>query len=211
MSKKDWTREELVDFLKDMTAVTVPVNIRIEGKQKILDLATAEELLRKAKLISLGNCGCRDKMKHCDSPLDVCISMDKEAEDLIKKGRAKPVSVQKAMDALKRSHEAGLVHLAFTTKGDPQPFIICSCCSCCCQALSGLLRFNIPDAVFMSDHVAVQNTENCTNCGTCAQRCRFHARRMIDGQLVFDPEKCFGCGLCITTCPSEAISFVKRS
>lgn len=211
MSKKDWTREELVDFLKDMTAVTVPVNIRIEGKQKIIDLTMAEELMKKAKIISLGNCGCRDKMKHCDSPLDVCISLDKEAEDLIKKGRAKPVSILKAMDALKRSHEAGLVHLAFTNKGDAQPFIICSCCSCCCQALSGLLRFNIPDAVFMSDHVTVQNTENCTNCGTCAERCRFHARRMINEQLVFDPEKCFGCGLCVTTCPSEAISFVKRS
>lgn len=134
--KEDWTREEIVDTLKDMTAVTIPVNIRIEGKQKILDLTTVEELLRKAKLISLGNCRCREKLKHCDSPLDVCISLDKEAEDLIKKGRAKPATIQKAMDALKRSHKAGLVHLAFTEKGDAQPLIICSCCSCCCQALS---------------------------------------------------------------------------
>ena len=193
-----------------MTAVTVPVNIRIEGKQKVLDLPTAENLLRKAKLISLGNCGCRTRMKKCNSPLDVCICLDKEAEDQIKNGQAKKASVEQALDALKRSHDAGLVHLTFTTKGDKQPFIICSCCSCCCHALSALLRFNIPYAVNVSDRIAAQNMEDCTNCGTCAERCQFGVRRMVDGKLVFDKDKCFGCGLCVTTCPNEAISFVKR-
>ncbi|MGF3499718.1 MAG: 4Fe-4S binding protein [Candidatus Bathyarchaeia archaeon] len=27
----------------------------------------------------------------------------------------------------------------------------------------------------MSEKIAVQNTEKCTNCGTCVQRCQFHA------------------------------------
>ncbi len=211
MGESDWTEKELREHLEEMTAVTVPVNQRIEGKQRVLDLAEAEKLLRRAHTISLGNCGCREKLKKCDAPLDVCICLGKNAEDLLKSGDAREVSVKQALNALKRSHEAGLVHLAFTLKGDKQPFIICSCCSCCCHALSGLVRFNIPNVVTMSEHIAVQDMNKCSNCGTCVQRCQFRARRIVDGKLMFNNDKCFGCGLCVTTCSAGAISFVKRS
>jgi len=211
MGKNDWTREELQKYHEEMTAVTVPVNIMIKGKQRILDVATAEKILKQANLISLGNCGCRSKLKNCDAPLDVCLCVDREAEEQIKQSGSRAVSVEEALDALRRSHEAGLVHLTFTMKGDKQPFIICSCCSCCCHAMSSLVRFNIPDAVVMSEKIAAQNAERCANCGTCVERCQFHARRMVDGQLVFDDEKCFGCGLCVSTCPNEAISLRERS
>jgi len=211
MSESDWTEKELREHLEEMTAVTIPVNQRIEGKQRVLDLADAEKLLRRAHTISLANCGCREKLKKCNAPLDVCISLDKNAERLLKSGDAREVSVLQALNALKRSHEAGLVHLAFTVKGDKQPFIICSCCSCCCHALSSLVRFNIPNAVAMSERIAVQDMNKCSNCGTCVERCQFRARRIVDGKLMFDNDKCFGCGLCVTTCPAGAISFMKRS
>lgn len=208
--EKEWDEKELRKSAEDMVAVTVPVNQRIEGKQKILDFAAVEKLLRCARIISLGNCGCRTEMKKCDAPLDVCICMGKKAEDLIKSGDGRAVSVEQALDALRRSHEAGLVHLAFTNRGDEQPFIVCSCCSCCCQALSSLLRFNIP-SIAESEHVAFQDAEKCDDCGVCVERCQFRARRTVDGKLVFDREKCFGCGLCVTTCPNEATSLVERT
>ena len=189
-----------------MVAVTVPVNLRVEGKQRILDLVAAEKLLRSARVISLGNCGCRTRMKRCDAPLDVCLCMDKEAEDLISNGDAKAISVGEALGVLRRSHEAGLVHLTFTNRGDSKPWVICSCCSCCCHALSSIVRFNIPEAVTESERVAFQDKEKCNDCGTCVNRCQFHARRMVDGKLMFERAKCFGCGLCVTACPTEAIS-----
>jgi len=209
-SENDWTEKELRGKAEDMTAVTVPVNLRIEGKQKILDLAAAEKLLRSAHIVSLGSCGCRKRMNKCDAPLDVCLCMDKKAEEIIKSGEARAVSVEQALNALKRSHEAGLVHLSFIDKGEKQPFILCSCCSCCCHALSSLLRFNIP-AVVESEHVAFQDTEKCRDCGICVERCQFQARRLDEGKLIFDKDRCFGCGLCITTCPNDAIHFTKRN
>lgn len=209
LSGNEWDEKELRKYAEDMVAVTVPVNMRIEGKQKILDLTVAEKLLTSAHVISLGNCDCRERLKKCDAPLDVCLRMGKEAEATIKSGEAKGVSVEEALEALKRSHEAGLVHLAFTNKGDEQPFVICSCCSCCCHALSSLLRFNIP-AVVESEHVACQDAEKCGNCGICVGRCQFGARRLVDGKLAFNRAKCFGCGLCATTCPNKAISLVER-
>jgi ferredoxin len=206
----EWTEKELRGYAEDMTAVTVPVNLRIEGEQKILDLAAAERLLRSAHVISLGSCGCRERMNRCKAPLDVCLCLDEKAEEIIKGQDARAVSVEQALNALRRSHEAGLVHLTFTDKGEEQPFIICSCCSCCCHALSSLLRFNIP-AVAKSEHVALQETEKCRDCGICVKRCQFHARWLDEGKLVFDKDKCFGCGLCITTCPNGAIHFTRRS
>jgi ferredoxin len=202
----DWSEKELHEKAEAMVAVTVPVNLRVEGKQRILDLVAAEKLLRSARVISLGNCGCRTRMKRCDAPLDVCLCMDKEAEDLISNGDAKAISVGEALGVLRRSHEAGLVHLTFTNRGDLKPWVICSCCSCCCHALSSIVRFNIPEALTESERVASQDKEKCNDCGICVDRCQFHARRMVDGKLMFERAKCFGCGLCVTACPTEAIS-----
>lgn len=192
-------------------AVTVPVNVRIEGRQKVLDLAAAEKVLCSARVVSLGNCGCRPKMKRCNAPLDVCLCLDKEAENLIKNGEAKAISVDEALRVLKRSHEAGLVHLAFTNRSDVKPWVICSCCSCCCHALSSLVRFGIPEAVAESERIALQDAEKCNDCGICVERCQFHARRMVDGKLLFEKAKCFGCGLCVSMCPTNAISLVERT
>jgi ferredoxin len=208
--ENEWTEKELRGYAEGVTAVTVPVNLRIEGEQKILDLAAAERLLRSANIISLGSCGCRKRMKKCDAPLEVCLCMDEKAKEIINTGEARPVSVEQALNALKCSHETGLVHLTFIDKGEKQPLIICSCCSCCCHVLSSLLRFNIP-GVAKSEQIVFQDTERCRDCGVCVKRCQFHARWLDEGELVFDKDRCFGCGLCITTCPNGALRFTRRN
>ena len=212
VEKGDWTIEELEkEYVNTMTAVTIPVNIHIEGQQRILDLSEMEKILRDAKLISLGECGCRKKLKNCDAPLDVCISLDNDAEDMIKKGLAKKASLEEALEALGRSHAAGLVHIAYTFEGDEKPEVICSCCFCCCHSMSALVRFGIPDAVVASKYVAVNNQETCINCGTCAESCQFKARHLENGKLTYNKARCFGCGVCASTCPTKSISLVKRN
>lgn len=94
IEKGDWTKEELEkEYVNTMTAVTIPVNIHVEGQQRILDLSEMEKILRDARLVSLGECGCRKKLKKCEAPLDVCISLDNDAEDMIQKGLAERVSL----------------------------------------------------------------------------------------------------------------------
>lgn len=209
--KTDWTKEELVEEVNSHTAVTIPVNMRIEAQQRILDLSEMEHLLKEAKLIAIGECYCRKKYQKCDGPIDVCISVDREAEDFIAKGLGKKVSIEDAIEALKRSHEAGLVHIAYTFKGKERPEVICSCCSCCCHSMSALIRFGIPDAVVESKYIAANNSETCISCGTCVGRCQFEARHMKNGEMLFDSSRCFGCGLCITACPTQSISLIERA
>lgn len=208
--REDWTREEIKSEMETMTAVTMPVNIRLEGKTRVFDLHEVEEILRDATLIALGKCGCRKSLQKCDAPLDVCLSLDKEAELLINKEEFQKVNLEQAVDALRRSHDAALVHIAYTMKDDTKPFIICSCCACCCHALGGLIRFDIPDAVVASNLVAAQNPDTCLHCGVCVNRCHFKARQLEGGDLAYDASKCFGCGVCVTSCPTNSITMVKR-
>lgn len=208
----DWTRRELEKTLNSIElAVTIPVNLRIRSEQTILDLTEMEKIFRGARLISIGECGCRRKFHRCDAPLDVCFSLDKQAEKSVKKGLAKRVTLEEALDALKRSHEAGLVHVTYTFKGKEKPEAICSCCSCCCHSMSALVRFGMPDAVVASRYIADLNPETCTNCGKCVTRCQFRARRLENGKVIYDKTKCFGCGVCASTCPTHSISLITRA
>lgn len=208
--ENDWTREELQkEYIEEMTAVTVPVNISFHGQQTVLDMSGVEGILRGAEVIALEDCDCRLKWHKCDAPLDVCLSLDEEAREAMKRG-ARRTSLAQALVILKRSHQAGLVHLAFTFKGHDKPDLICSCCSCCCHSLSALIRFGMPGAVVASECIVKQNHDTCDNCGTCVQRCQFQARQLdSENKLVFNAAKCFGCGLCASTCPTKSITLIK--
>ncbi|MFX1301064.1 MAG: hypothetical protein ACFFDE_08980, partial [Promethearchaeota archaeon] len=170
--KRDWTREELQrDYVDVMTAVTLPVEVKMEGTTRIYDFNQAETILKKANIISLGVCDCRNKVQGCDGPLDVCLSIDREAEIMISKGKGRKATLDEALSALKQSHDAGLVHMSYTDKGEAMPYIICSCCACCCHSLAGLMRFDLPEMVVESDQIANQNEDACIHCGACVDRC----------------------------------------
>lgn len=211
--ENDWTMDELGDIYADTEkAVTVPVNVKIEAEHRVLDLSRMEEILRDAELIVLQDCGCKTMRGNCDAPRGTCISLDAVAKDALKDTRYNPrvVTLDEALEALRTSHEAGLVHMAYTMEGDDSPKIICSCCSCCCHTLSGLLRFGIAKHVLKSDLTSETDMGICKGSGVCVERCVFGARKIVDGELVHDPENCFGCGLCVSTCPEGAIRLVEK-
>jgi MinD superfamily P-loop ATPase len=65
---------------------------------------------------------------------------------------------------------------------------------------------------FSGGKTAVIDTERCTGCGVCAERCRFGAIRAPEGGATLtyevDPISCEGCGVCVDLCPEEAASLV---
>lgn len=210
--KKDWTREELEkDYVGKMKAFTLPVNISFSGKQKILAMKELEELLRNADVIAQEDCYCRKKMENCIEPMDGCLSLDEEAIEIMEIENAKQISVDEALESMRRTHDAGFVHMAYIFEGKDKVGVICSCCSCCCHSLSASVRFGYEDHVFSSDFIATQDSEKCADCGICVNRCQFKAREMVDDELVYSQEKCFGCGVCLDTCPEGAIELVKRT
>lgn len=209
-SRKDWTKKEVKEYVSDLTAVTVPVNVTIDGKQKVLSMPQVERILRASHNIAITDCLCRTRVKGCDAPVDICLCFDDEADEQIKNGDAGKVGLKEALATLRRSNEAGLVHVAYANKGEKATRYICSCCSCCCHSFAAMQKFGFNEAVMSSEMIAVQDDELCNDCGECVDRCHFKARTMEGGRQVFEKEKCSGCGLCVTSCPSCAISLVRR-
>ncbi len=215
--EKDWSDEEIEDYDERVASgVTIPVNVSIEAEHRVLDLGRVERLLRGASLIVLLDCKCRKDLGNCDAPIDVCIFLDERAERSLREAservnNPRKTTLDEALDALRRSHEAGLVHLVYTFEDYGEPNVICSCCSCCCHSLAGMIRFGIVKHVLTSDMIAEDDTELCINCGKCVGRCQFGARTIFDGEMRFDDGRCFGCGLCVSTCPVAAIKLVTKN
>nr|MDO8135479.1 4Fe-4S binding protein [Candidatus Njordarchaeum guaymaensis] len=207
---KDWTRKELIEkYVNKYTPLTIPVDISIQGQQTILSLSSLEKILEGARKITLTNCACRTRLRKCHAPRNVCLRVDYSAKAATRRS-PKQLSKHQALEVLKRTNEAGLVHMTYTVKGEEKPRYICSCCSCCCHSLGALIRFGILGHVVASEYMASDDLETCNNCGICVQRCQFHARQLVDSKLEFNQAKCFGCGLCATKCPTNSIMLIKR-
>jgi ferredoxin len=206
----EWTTAEIDGILDEYKAVTVPVSISVKGRQKILSFKECQALLRKARNITLEPCWCRLKIKGCDAPVDICVSMNREAALGVSEREGRHATIKEALDALKRGHQAGLVHLAYEDDSH-EIQAICSCCSCCCHTLSAITRFGYdPAIVGHSDVVAVHIPSTCTDCGICVDRCHFKAWTKDGEKVAHHPEKCAGCGVCVSFCPSGSIKLVKR-
>jgi MinD superfamily P-loop ATPase len=66
---------------------------------------------------------------------------------------------------------------------------------------------------FRGGQTALIDAEHCSDCGLCADLCRFHAVRATgEGTACayeIDPISCEGCGVCVDSCPEGAISLVR--
>ena len=213
--ENDWTFEELEEGAGDWkSAVAIPVNVVIEAEHRVLSFERVKEYLVEADKIVRLDCFCREKRHNCGAPVDVCVYLNDRADLARSSGEQlyrnpREATVDEALEALERSHEAGLIHMAYAYKED-EINVICSCCSCCCEALSTVLRFGLAPHLLSSGTVSVTDVSRCDDCGDCVVRCHFGAREMVGGVMVFNPEMCFGCGLCVSGCPPDAISLVDK-
>ncbi len=211
----DWTTEEIDDIEgRIQTAVTIPVEVKIKGDNRVLNLEEAKKYLEDAWLIVLMDCTCRVQRKNCDFPVNVCLRLNERGEqalssDELRALNPRKATVEEALAILDQSHKAGLVHMALSVDREGINEI-CSCCSCCCLVLSAALRFGSPQVLTFTA-VAETDTSKCIGCGVCAERCQFGAREMANGDVVFNPDLCSGCGLCVSTCPEEAITLKKKN
>lgn len=210
-----WERYFVNALGMSMHGTSIPMSRVIVVDQKIAYGMTifpyehAAELIRSSAKIALGQCQCRFSAGKCDAPLDVCIMLNNWADFTVERDLAVPISEERALDALRRAHEAGLVHTTTNTKS-PVPYI-CNCCSCCCYMLRGVVELK-RNTLASSRFLAKVDLELCSGCGLCQSHCPFGALEYDDqGKAEVIVQQCYGCGLCSTTCPEDAISMVVRS
>jgi NAD-dependent dihydropyrimidine dehydrogenase PreA subunit len=202
--------ERIPEGVDGFVARTIPVRASVEPREFVLSQPEMEGLLARARQIAVTSCGCRRERRACDRPLDVCLVLDDVADEDVGRGKARPIRLSEALDFLRQSHAAGLVHLAYRFREDPVS-IVCSCCPCCCWFLTRLRERGYHAGVVESDLIARFDGSQCSGCGRCVERCPFEAWSAGGGGTTFDATRCFGCGLCVSTCPSGAIRLEARS
>ena len=185
-------------------------------KTEVLSYEKASDIIRDSGGGSLTMCYCRHQAQHlgtnCDAPIeDICMSLGGAAEWLVRRGFARPATVDEMLRALDRSAEHGLVHLGDNVQNNPA--YICNCCGCCCGVLRSIREHGI-DAVHPSNFVPQVDAERCTACGACVKRCQIDAISLVEingkKMAVVDEKRCIGCGLCIGGCKKEAIALHRK-
>jgi len=174
-----------------------------------------EEVIRKVKVIALVHCVCRSTAqlmgkKRCNHILENCIKYDELAEYLIEKGIGKEISKKEALDVIRKSEEAGLVHMVDNAREGIKD--TCNCCGCCCWSVGTIRRKMIPRDVLMATYFLREtDQEKCTGCGECVEICPVNVIKMEGDFPVVDKEWCIGCGVCAVPCPASAVKLVRKS
>lgn len=189
-------------------------------KTEIMPYEKASEMIRASGGGALTTCYCRHQAHHlgkkCDAPMeDVCTSLGNAAKWLVKRGFARPASVDELLRVLDKTEEMGLVHLADNVQNSPA--YLCHCCGCCCIGLRGINEHGL-ETVHASNFFPRIDITKCTGCGGCVGRCHIKAIDLFqdipgaagDKTAVIQENKCLGCGACIRGCSFEAMDLTRR-
>lgn len=184
----------------------VPVNESVEPQSQVLAYDDVVKIVQNAKTLSVTNCSCRVISGNCKKPLEVCMQVDRAAEYNIERGTGRALSKSEAVDILKKCREEGLVHVVDNRQ--VVGHVICNCCDDCClnwAIMKGPIKWVAP-----SRFEAVVDTDLCSGCEACMDRCFFDALSMKDDLAAVNPEKCLGCGVCTVVCPTEALKLKEK-
>ncbi len=169
-------------------------------------------LIKGADLVAVVNCSCRQSMRRCDSPVNICLQFNRGAEYHIDRGTGRRLTDDEAIALAGKAEEAGLIH-TWPLAGFGRLNEICNCCRDCCVIFDAGLKYGtIGQLLEKSRFRAEVDGDACTGCHDCVERCFFGAIEMVkptQGGIAIaavDASKCFGCGLCTIVCEPGAIA-----
>jgi ferredoxin len=192
----------------------IPVNKTIEEKiQAVYPYHMMEHVIQHAKVIAVAHCPCRVtatlRGRPCEHPTEVCIKFDEMAQYVIKTGLAREISKEEALEKIKQTEEAGLVHFVDNAIGDIKHN--CNCCGCACWNVGSIKRRKIPRDILMATYFIRETDEDeCIECGGCIEVCPVEAVTMENDALSVDKSWCIGCGVCVAKCPTGAARLTLR-
>jgi ferredoxin/DNA-binding MarR family transcriptional regulator len=193
-------------------ARVIPIEKTLTHTLNVFPFEVASKYVREASFITVSICYCRHEKRlldhGCQYPDDVCLQLGPFAEFVKERGFGKEISQAEALEILKRSAEAGLIHTSSNTQ--ERIDFICNCCTCCCGILQGVSHFQAPVRTVSSNYQAAVRAESCTGCGECLERCQMKAVSLEDDISVIDLERCIGCGVCVYHCPAGALTLEAR-
>lgn len=193
----------------------IPVGKTLAAAEEfVLPSQTVEEIINKFDDIAVGHCFCRQRRSLLGEPCSIgaptlnCFTFGKSARHTVAQGFATKVSKQQALEIMQEAEKAGLIHKAFhpgSRESSPETSI-CNCCKDCCDTFQ-LWRSGTLPLINSTFYLSVIDTEACTGCGICVERCPTDAISLSEsGWAQRDESACLGCGVCSRFCPEQAIA-----
>lgn len=191
---------------------TIPVQQSIQLSHAVAPYVQAREIIKSNEKIALADCICRQQQqlmeKGCDKPKEVCLSFGSHADYYVENKMGRYITQEEALTVLDKCEAAGLVNQPANMIN---PGGMCNCCGDCCGILRVLNRLPNPAEKVYNNFFARIDSELCTACEICLERCQMAAITVGDLPVaVVNTNRCIGCGLCVTTCPTEAIQLVLK-
>jgi Na+-translocating ferredoxin:NAD+ oxidoreductase subunit B len=195
---------------------TIPVEKSIPVEHHVTTYDQIREIINSTDgPITVSRCMCREGAKqrgqpcHVTSRLETCMCFGDWARHFIKLGLSKEITREEALEVVRQNEEDGLV---LQPNNYQKIDFICSCCGCCCGVLTRQKVLPKPAVNWAHNFHAAVETETCTGCGTCVEKCQMNAARIDEqnGYSTINLDRCIGCGNCVAACPSGAVRLVKR-
>jgi len=192
---------------------TIPVNASVKEGKAVMPFDDVVKILESKERIGVMPCPCAKHMqtleRGCQRPSEVCIGFDFYAEYCIEGlGIGRWIERQEALAILEKADQAGLVHQIGGNSDHTE--CLCNCCPDCCGSLRMIKQMPAPSRMTGSNFRAQPDSDACTQCEACIERCPMDALTMSDEGLSLESVRCIGCGLCSTGCPAGAISLVQK-
>jgi Na+-translocating ferredoxin:NAD+ oxidoreductase subunit B len=193
-------------------ARVIPIEETLTPTTNVFPFEVASRYVEENDPITVSICYCRHEKRlldrGCKYPDEVCLQLGPFAEFVKERGFGREIDKKEALEILKKSAEAGLIHTSSNTS--ERIDFICNCCTCCCGILQGVYSFNDPVRSVSSNYEAAVDADACTGCGECAERCQMDAIT-IEGDIArVKLDRCIGCGVCVYHCPMGAITLAPR-
>lgn len=221
--RKPTTKESSYSFADNYHGKVVPlqaarqlvnVNRKIEMRdlEQIIPYPYARDIvLTNPDHIVALECPCRAAKANSCRPLDVCLIIGEPFSSFMLEHhprRSRRITPLEAEEILEQAHQQNNVHHAFFKEEMLGRFYaICNCCSCCCGAIKAM-KLGTP--MLAPSGYRIRQTDDCVNCGICAEVCQFDALEMIDKKLHIN-KKCMGCGVCVSACQKNALVLERDS
>jgi len=198
----DWATDDYAASIRDDV---LALKAGEQGGSRQVDysyvlLPEAEAVIAAEEHVYLWPCDCRAVVGNCDQPVDVCLRFEND------RGLGREISQEQALEILRETDAAGLTHTDYVGRSAGDLHAICNCCTDCCFPHLAAARLDVESVWPRRRYLAVVDLDECTGCGTCAERCPFGAISMSAGdEPLVEAAECRGCGLCSTGCLDAAI------
>jgi Na+-translocating ferredoxin:NAD+ oxidoreductase subunit B len=195
---------------------TIPVGKSISVEHQVATYDHIADVIRGSDgPFAILDCICRKSAALRGNPCkkttrhETCMPIGDITKYGVEQGAGRAISRDEALNIARMNEDEGLV---FQPSNNQKVGFICTCCGCCYGMLHMQKSLPKPVDFWATNFYAWVNTEACSGCGTCVERCQVDALTVDDrtNTSSVNPNRCIGCGNCVVTCPTGAMSLLKK-